>query len=313
VSPGILVLRALGVGDLLTAVPALRALRAAFPDDRLVLATRPHLADLVELVDAVDELLPTDDRSEVDWPGEPPRLAVNLHGRGPESTAALLATDPGTVMSHRHPDFPGVDGPEWTDQVHEVDRWCRLLEYYSVPTRRDDLALPPPPGPSPADGAVVLHPGAAYGSCRWPAERFARVASRLAGAGNRVVVTGDATETDLARSVAEQAGLPDSAVLAGRTSLADLAALVAAARLVVSNDTGTGHLATAFGTPSVVLFGPTSPQYWGPPADRAQHVALWAGQNDDPFADSPGTGLLRLTEDDVLAAADKLVGGDFGP
>jgi ADP-heptose:LPS heptosyltransferase len=124
------------------------------------------------------------------------------------------------------------------------------------------------------------------------------------------MLTGDAAETDLARSVAEQAGLPESAVLAGRTSLADLAALVAVARLVVSGDTGTAHLATAFGTPSVVLFGPTSPHLWGPPADRAQHVALWAGQYGDPFADSPAPGLLRLTEDDVLGAAGKLTKGD---
>ncbi len=67
-------------------------------------------------------------------------------------------------------------------------------------------------------------------------------------------------------------------MLAGRTDLVELAAAVAAAGRVVCGDTGVAHLATALGTPSVVLFGPTSPARWGPPADRPQHRVLWAGR-----------------------------------
>jgi ADP-heptose:LPS heptosyltransferase len=82
-------------------------------------------------------------------------------------------------------------------------------------------------------------------------------------------------------------GLGPQAVLAGRTDLLGLSALVASARLLVGPDTGVAHLATAFGTPSVVLFGPTSPALWGPPADRPQHRALWAGRTGDNFAAEP--------------------------
>ncbi|QXV57941.1 glycosyltransferase family 9 protein [Amycolatopsis sp. TNS106] len=305
VTSGILVLRALGLGDLLTAIPALRALRRAFDGERLVLAAPDKLRDIVELIDAVDELLPTAGLGELSWPGEPPRLAVNLHGRGPESIHDLLAQDPLELITHRHPDFPGVDGPDWPAEAHEVDRWCRLLEAARIPADRGDLALPPPPGPSPAAGAVVIHPGAAFAARRWPPDRYARVARALSGS-HRVVVTGNAAEAPLAREIAEAAGLPAESVLAG-DGLAELAATVAEARLVICGDTGVGHLATAYGTPSVLLFGPTPPKLWGPPPEARQHTVLWVGDVGDPHGEAPDPGLLLLREERVLAAAEGLL------
>ncbi|WP_103338968.1 glycosyltransferase family 9 protein [Amycolatopsis sp. CA-126428] len=302
VSAAVLVLRALGVGDLLTAVPALRALRAAYPGDRLVLAAPESLRDLVELIDAVDELLPTPKLGELAWPGPPPRLAVNLHGSGPESIHDLMAADPAELLTHRHPDFPDVPGLQWRDDLHEVDRWCRLVEYHHLAADRSALALPVPPGPGPAPDAVVVHPGAAFPARRWPPGRFAAVVRDLAARGHRVVLTGSAAERDLAVSIAAAAGLGEDAVLAGRTGLAELAALVAGAALVVCGDTGVGHLATAFGTPSVLLFGPTPPRLWGPPPSARQHVVLWAGNVGDPHGEEPDDGLLLLGEERVLAA-----------
>ena len=138
---------------------------------------------------------------------------------------------------------------------------------------------------------------------RWPPARFVAVAITLRAQGHRVVVTGSQAEIELATFVARAAGLPPGDVLAGRTDLAELAAVVAEARLVVSNDTGTAHLATACRTPSVVIFGPMAPSLWGPPPDRPWHVALWTGHRGSPFADQPGPGLLEITMPDVMAAA----------
>lgn len=304
----VLVLRALGLGDLLTAVPALRALRAAHPDRRLVLAAPEPLRGLVESIDAVDELLPTAGLGDLHPPGESPGLAVNLHGKGPESIRDLLATGPDTLLTHRHPDFPDRPGPEWRADLHEVDRWCRLLEYHGIPADRTALRLPPPPVPAPVRDAIVVHPGAAAPARRWPAERFARVARELAADGRPVVITGSRAELPLANSVAAQAGLAPSAVYAGRTDLAGLAALVAAAALVVCGDTGVGHLATAYGTPSVLLFGPTPPRTWGPPAGARHHIALWAGSTGDPHGGQPDSGLLRVWPERVLTAAAEVMG-----
>jgi ADP-heptose:LPS heptosyltransferase len=91
-------------------------------------------------------------------------------------------------------------------------------------------------------------------------------------------------------------------VLAGHGDLAHLALVVAAAARVVCADTGVAHLATALGTPSVVLFGPEPPSRWGPPPDRPWHRALWAGRRGDPRGASLDRGLALLTVDDVIAA-----------
>ncbi|MQA86993.1 MAG: glycosyltransferase family 9 protein [Streptosporangiales bacterium] len=301
--PTLFALRALGLGDLLTAVPALRALAGRYPRHRLVLAAPGELRELLPLAAAVDELLPTAGLRPPAWRGPPPSVAVNLHGRGPQSIDALAALRPGRILSFTHPERPDLDGPEWWPDEHEVVRWCRLLRWYDIPADPDDLGLRTPRAANPVPGAVVVHPGAAYLARRWPADRYGAVIRRLVARGERVVVTGTAAERELAGRAAETGGLSDRHVLAGHTTLGQVAALVAGARLVVSSDTGVAHLATAYGRPSVTLFGPMSPQAWGPPPGRPEHTALWAGRTGDPRADRPDPGLLEITVTDVTDAA----------
>src|SRR5581483_10859815 len=108
--PTVLVLRALGLGDLLTAVPALRGLRSAYPDHQVVLAAPASLRELALLTGAVDDLLPTPQLGRINWREPSPVVAVNLHGRGPQSTCALRALEPTTLLTHAG---SGVPGPEW--------------------------------------------------------------------------------------------------------------------------------------------------------------------------------------------------------
>jgi ADP-heptose:LPS heptosyltransferase len=304
------VLRALGLGDLLTVVPALRAIADAFPRHPRLLAVPTALAPLARCTGAVDEVVPADGLDQplsrlLHGAG----LAVNLHGRGPESHNLLLATEPRRLLAFAHPAVPASSqGPRWRADEHEVARWCRLLEESGIAADpgRLDLELPPGPLPHGAQGATLVHPGAASPARRWPAERFAAVARAEARAGRRVVVTGGPDEVALAHEVAAGAGLPRGAVHAGKRGVLALGRLVAAADRVVCGDTGVAHLATALGTPSVVLFGPTSPALWGPPADRPWHRALWAGSSGDPHGQLPDPGLLAIAVDQVLEALGDL-------
>ncbi|ORX05584.1 glycosyl transferase [Mycolicibacillus trivialis] len=303
----ILVLRALGLGDLLTGVPALRGLRRTYPQARLVLATPDWLTGLALLSGAVDEVLPTAALGALRWPGPAPDLAVNLHGRGPQSITDLLATEAETLLSHRHPDFPALPGPAWRDDLHEVDRWCTLLGSAGIVADPQDLTLERPAGHPRRDGVVIVHPGAGAPSRRWPAERFAAVAADLAAAGQPVAVTGSSAERPLAEDVARRAGLNPSAVLAGRLDVLAMVALISDARLLVCGDTGVGHIATATGTASVLLFGPTPPSRWGP-RGPGRHVTVWAGDRGDPHGQQPDPGLLLITPDRVLDAAAEILG-----
>jgi ADP-heptose:LPS heptosyltransferase len=296
----VLVLRALGLGDLLTAVPALRALRRGLPGARITLAAPAALGPLARSTGAVDAVLPADGLEPLP-PAGPVDVAVNLHGRGPQSHRLLARLSPGTLLAFACAEADH-DGPAWDGGEHEVARWCRLVSAYGFDADPADLDLAAPAVASPAPGAAVVHPGAAYPARRWPADRFAAVAAALRDGGERVVVTGGPGETDLARRVVDLAGLPADADLSGRTPISELAALVADARLVVCGDTGVAHLATAFRTPSVLLFGPTPPGRWGPP-DRAEHRVLWAGRRGDPHGPAPCPGLLEISADEAVRAA----------
>ena len=317
--PWLLALRALGLGDFLTSLPALRALADAYPDHRRVLAAPAVLEPLVRAaaVSGDDPRPAIDDVVAVSGPQPLPEwvpspdVAVNLHGRGPDSHRALLGVRPRRLIAFAHPDVPAsAHGPDWREDEHEVARWCRLLEESGIPADRDRLDLRPPPVPLPPSvrGSTIVHPGGTTVARRWPPDRWAAVARHERLAGRTVFLTGSDDEAPLAHSVGFMAGLPSDAVLAGRTNLVELAALVSAAGMVLSGDTGIAHLATAVGTPSVVLFGPASPDEWGPPPERAIHRALWTGRTGEPLASRPDPGLLAITVEQVLAAVDDLRG-----
>jgi len=308
----VLVLRALGLGDFLTGVPAYRGLRRAFPDAQLTLAAPGVLAPLIPLIGAIDRLLPTERLGCLAYEGRPD-LAVNLHGAGPESIDELGATRPRRLLTHAHPQRPGVPGPAWLDDQHEVVRWCRLLATAGLVTVPTDLRLVEPRyRPARVLDAVVVHPGASAPARRWPARRYATVARQLAAEGHDVVVTGGPSESRLASQVLQAAGLPRDRLLVD-LDLADLAALVARARLVICGDTGVAHLASAYGTRSVILFGPSSPAHWGPPTSGA-HTVLWSGRVGDAQGRRPDPGLLDIEVDAVLGAVqDRLDGSGAGP
>lgn len=289
----VLVLRALGLGDFLTSLPAMRALRRAFAGSRLTLAAPSVLRPLVELSDTVDDQIAADPLAPVDV--AKPDIAVNLHGRGPQSHRVLLATRPRCLIAFEHGAVPESAGmPRWFAAEHEVDRWCRLLEEIGISTERSELRLPTPEinPPRGAVGATLIHPGAAAASRRWPSDRWAEVARAERAAGRRVAVSAGPGEAELAEAMVARAGLGPESIIRG--DLLQLAAAVAAARVVLCGDTGVAHLATALGTPSIVLFGQSPPALWGPPAWHP-HIAMWSVR-----------GLLDISIEQVVAGVEAL-------
>jgi ADP-heptose:LPS heptosyltransferase len=302
----ILVLRALGLGDFMTSLPALRALRAEYGDTRITLAGPDWLDPLVRWTGAADEALAF---TGIDDPPKDrrPAVAVNLHGRGPQSHRWILATRPGRLVSFRHRDVPAsMWGPMWSPGEHEVARWCRMLRWFGMEADATRLEIPPPPPPAhDLVGSVVVHPGAKDAARRWPPDRWAQVAAALTARGRHVVVTGSRDERPLAARVAAGARLGPDSVVAGELDVLELAGLVANAGAVLCGDTGVAHVATALGRPSVLLFGPTPPWRWGPPPSP-RHRVLWAGRAGDPHAREPCRGLLAISVDDVVRAFDDL-------
>jgi ADP-heptose:LPS heptosyltransferase len=293
----IAVVRALQLGDLLCAVPALRALRTAYPAARIALvglawarefAVRfrryidafiefPGFPGMPERPCAEDEL----DRFLAQMRGRRFDLALQMHGSG-EVTNPLTVRMGAAAIAGSYRD--GQYCPDrsrfiaWQEHEHEVLRWLRLLTRLGIAARGPQLEFPlgaEDRAEATALGLhnyVCLHPGSQLPSRRWPAERFAEVGDALAARGYNVVLTGSAAEAPLTREVA-RAMRARPRDLAGRTSLGGVAAVIAGARLLVSNDTGVSHIAAATRTASVVVCCGADPRRWAP-LDRVRHRVL---------------------------------------
>ena len=311
----VLVVRALGLGDALVAVPALRGLRRRFPTARLVMACPQPVGGWLQQLGLVDAVLPAAGlaplspdlltRAVAASPGvltEHVDLAVNLHGNGPQSTAALWSLDPSRVVAFAGGPYP--DGPAWDLDEHDADRWIRLVAEVGAPCERADLVLADAAG---ARGrTVVVHPGAASPARRWPAQRWAEVVGALLGDGHDVVVTGGPAERALCAAVADGGGGRRARDLSGALDLPALVDLVGTAGALLCGDTGVAHVATATRTPSVLLFGPSRPSQWGPLVDLERHPVLWPapeGYRGDAHAEQVDPVLAAITVADVLAAA----------
>jgi ADP-heptose:LPS heptosyltransferase len=304
----VLVLRSLGLGDGLTAVPALRGLRRAYPGHRLVIVSPAEVGSLLKRFGVVDEVVVSHGLrplppSSVVRAGQ---IAVNLHGCGPQSHRLLQATRPAELIAFASEAAGHQAGPAWSAEEHEVDRWCRLVRWAGGACGREDLRLLP--GQAGTSGLLVVHPGAASTARRWPAQRWAEVVARVSASGWSVLVTGGPAERELCAEVAR--GSSTAVNLGAALSLQQLAEVVAEADLVVCGDTGVAHLATAFSTPSVLLFGPTPPGLWGPAIDPHLHAVIWRGaaeRRGDPHADQVDANLQKITVTDVMAEIERQI------
>jgi len=288
----IAVLRAGGLGDLLFAVPAIRALAAAYPDAEITLLGsraaaevfagrrggphRVHVLPPIRGVGAAADALV--DEGDVDRFAEGERrerydIAVQLHGGGRYSNPFLRRLDAGCTIGTRTPDAEDLDRSiDYVYYQHEMVRGLEVAGLVGavpveVEARMELLESERERGLELAGGGrpvVVVHPGATDPRRRWPVERFAQVIGALVHDGARAILVGDAGEQELCGRVAASArfGIPESegervVDLSGGLGLSELVGVLGTADLVIGNDSGPRHLAQALGTrtASVYWFG----------------------------------------------------------
>lgn len=260
------------------ALPALDALADAYPDARItllgmplhaaLLASRPSpVTDVVELpfFPGVRDGAPEEPGAVVDFVAEvgDVDLAVQMHGGGRNSNPFLTRLGARHTVGLATPDAPRLERTvPYVYYQHEV---LRSLEVAGA-AGAAPVTLEPRlvvmenerefgSQVRTADRLVVIHPGATDVRRRWPTERFAEVASRLAHDGVQVLVVGDGSETRVAAEVVERAdggGLASS--VAGELSIGQLVGVLSAADVVLANDSGPRHLAAAIGTATVGVF-----------------------------------------------------------
>jgi len=158
-------------------------------------------------------------------------------------------------------------------------------------------------------GFALVTPGAGWGGKQWPAERFGQVARVLAVHNLRTLVNTGPGEEALAREVVKASGGNAQEI---RCTVGQLIALTRRARLFIGGDTGPLHLAAALGIPVVGIYGPTDPARTGPFGTRA--ISLRHPESETTFSHhrEPDGSLLKITAEEVIAAARHLLGGGNG-
>jgi hypothetical protein len=313
---GLVALCGCSLGDFLATVPALRGVQEAYPEHRRVLLAPSVVRRLLPLGDLAYEVVPATRTDPIPAALARPDIAIDLRGPGPESQRALLALQPRRLFAFRHKGIPlTTQLPAWEEAEPEHTRWCRMLEALGVPADPTRTALSPPARRcSPIDtGATVVHAFAARPELRWPPERWAAVVCAERAAGRRVVLTGSMSERGTALAVARSAGIAHGEVLAGRMTLDTLAALLAHAGRVFASDVGIARLASALGTPCLILVSPHGPVRCDATAVGGRTSALWEGAGLETGGEEPHAALLGVDVADVLRAVALLGPGAAAP
>ena len=288
-------------------MPALRAIADAFPDTRRILVAPGHLRALVDLIPWPDspafDIVSVPALVPLPRSLERPEVAFNVHGPGPQSHAILRRLTPRRLVCFASP--PLAPGPAWDLEQNEVARWCALLMHAGIPASPTRTRLWRPEPAELAQGATLLHPGTEARAQRVPLSAWVGIARREAADGRMVLITGRRRQRARAEEVAERAGLPASAAIAGRTDLRQLARIVSGAARVLSTDGGIAPLAAAFGTPSVTLADPMAPHSLGLPRKNRRHRRIDLPAGPGANGSDPSAASSALTEE-VLAELGRL-------
>ncbi|MEI8311478.1 MAG: lipopolysaccharide heptosyltransferase II [Verrucomicrobiota bacterium] len=267
------------LGDAVMCLEAARAFKTSRPDVRLAVLAPAKLAGLWRRIPEVDEV--------VEFSKEDSVFSVARKLRGRFDAAVLFTNSFRSALEvwlakiPRRVGFEGHFRKSLLNQLipqpkkkprqpeHHADRYWRIAA-------RCGAVTPPPLSPqwNPPKNEIVigLCPGAEYGPAkRWPAKRFREVIERINQfAACRWVVLGTAADTELAQSLS--AGFPNVSDLTGKTTLEELMATLCSLSALLTNDTGTMHLADFLGVPLVAVFGSTEPAFTGPRGPRSRVI-----------------------------------------
>lgn len=288
----ILIIKPSSLGDVVLALPALSALRKSFPDAKISWLIRPEFAPVIENHPHLNCII-LFDRKFLGKAWYHPRafgslvsLIHRLRRRKFDAVIdlqGLFRTASLTWLSGCKKRLGMANARELArifythkatqekDCIHLVDYYLKIIRTAGASETQAQFILPQNSAAADsiknlltsrnikADNYAVFVPGSARSDKCWPIERFAALADKISSQFKlSIVATGTASENSAVEKLQALTNVPITN-FAGLTNLTELIALLRAAKLVVSNDTGPGHIAAALGKPLVLIFGPTNP------------------------------------------------------
>jgi heptosyltransferase-2 len=269
------------LGDAVMALPAVRNLKALLGTEPLTVAAPDKLAAWWEACPCVDRVIALRE----------PRRLVACAGQLREGKFGAAVLLPNSLRAALEARLAGIGqrvgyargGRGWLltqaipvpeqnpARMHQRFYYLDLVAALGGSPDDSMPALRDAGSPAPNEFQVAICPGAEYGPAkRWPAERFLEVARHFAAQKAKIVLLGAAGDAEVCAELAAQ--LPGAENRAGRTTLAEFMAALAASRLAVCNDSGAMHVAAALGVPTVAIFGSTEPALTGPLGPSARVI-----------------------------------------
>lgn len=319
----IAVFRALQLGDMLCVIPAMRALRAAFPYAHITLLGLPWAESFVKRFHHYFDAF-------IHFPGYPglpeqtfdPEqiplflaamqeqafdLVLQMQGNGSiVNPMVALMRGRYTAGFWRQEDGCPDAGLflEYPENVSEIERHLMLMEYLDIPTLGKTLEFPITAQdvkefdlldfPFEAKEYICVHPGSRGSWRQWPPQLFAGMADKFAEKGWKIVLTGTQDERALTEEVASLM-VHDAFNTAGKTTLGSLGVLIKNARALLSNCTGVSHMAAALETPSIIISMDGEPGRWAPLNKSLHYTIDWADEQDFDIVLRQGMRLLETT------------------
>jgi len=293
------------VGDAIMALPAIRAVRQRHPGAHISILARPYVADIYRDQQVCNELIPYDpegghrgwggrekliaqlrarkfdvalllqnafDAAWLAWRAQiPQRIGYARDARSLLLTKPIPVPKPGEIPAHEK--FYYLEllrRAGWLDQLPDTPHIA-----LQVPdaARHRSLQILSEAGARPNAVRIAVGAGASYGSAKcWPPDRFAKsLNAQISQHDADVILFGTANEAPVSNAIATDLSRPPIN-LTGKTSIADLPALLSQCHLFLGNDSGAMHVAAAVGLPIVAIFGPTDPDGTSPVSPRATIV-----------------------------------------
>ncbi len=337
----ILVIKLAGIGDIILATPALRALRRKFPQAYIALLTTPRAAEIIKGSPYLDELFFLSSTSKnlggvINLIRSLRRkrfdVAINLYNlftlRGAFKVALLMYLIGVRYRVGRDTDSRGffytIKVPdERFSERHEVEYNLDVVQALGADIKDKKLEIPisdkdreyvqeflKQNGIGEDDLVVGLNPGAFRPSRRWGKESFARVGDELVKRYQaKIIITGGPEEIELAQKIADMIKI-ELIIATGEVTIKQLVSLIERCNLFISNDTGAMHMAAAMKTPLVALFGPGLLARYGPYGDRNRYVVVKKDVECSPcykFKCRKHLCMKLITVEDVLQAAEELL------
>jgi lipopolysaccharide heptosyltransferase I len=331
----VLIVRLGSLGDLVHALPAVSAIRRAYPQAEIDWLVDEVHRPFLDLVPVITSIVPLGARTAAAWLQvrrvlRARRYDVALDFQGLLKSAALARLSGARRVIGFDAKAARESAAAWfyTERQatgegrHVIDKNLALVASLGIPAEGREFPLRAVDSSALSaiqarglDHFALVNGGAAWPNKRWPPDRLGRIAAWIRDQhGLRSAVLWGPGELPLAEAVA--AASLKAAIVAPETRIADLVALARAAALMVSGDTGPTHIAAAVGTPVVALFGPTSPRRNGPWRERditlSRYDACDCHYERRCRRDPDRWCLGTITEDEVRRAIDLRLGPPAG-